>query len=128
MESGYRQGYTQGIADGLSKVNVQYTYHKHTGNSSTYGGCYTKTIYHSHSSTCYTQCTGSVGMVSESGGWYYYRCDKCGNNTSGTTEFNYKFACTNKILSCTKTTSTVERYNLGCGKTTDTIESVTIKY
>ena len=61
MESEYLKGYTQGVADGLSKVNVQYTYHVHEGNASTTAnGCYITPIYHNHSSSCYVRCNGPM--------------------------------------------------------------------
>lgn len=78
--------------------------------------------------SCYKECSGSVSKTSESGGWYYYKCNLCGTIQSGTSEIKYSFPCTATSLICTKTTSTLEEYALGCGKTTDTIETATIIY
>lgn len=127
MESGYRQGYTQGVADGLSKVNIQYTYHVHQGTEgTTANGCYTKPVYHTHSS-CYRVCGGHQYTISTHSSYIMVRCESCGAETKEIKDYN-SFICGQAVLKCGKTTSTVEKYTLGCGKTEDTIESATIIY
>lgn len=53
----------------------------------------------------------------------YWKCNKCGL-------INGKNPCKANVsvLSCGKTTSTVESYNLGCNKTETTIEEYEITY
>lgn len=138
METGYREGYTQGVADGLSKVNIQYTYHAHTGNAgTTANGCYTAPVYHTHISSCYSKCGGSVSVIyhDNSNNTYVLSCSKCGRESSidkaiywEQTNGDLVSICNQSKLSCKKTTSVIEKYTLGCGKTTETIESATIIY
>lgn len=52
-------------------IYVSTDYHKHTGNSSSGGGCYTKANYHSHSSSCYTTTYHWHSGNSSSGGGCY---------------------------------------------------------
>ena len=117
IEQGYRAGYTQGIADGLSKVNVQYTYHVHEGNTTDGGACYT--------SYTYTVNGGShniVGTGKYSGSNEYYQCVYCGKGEYSCNipkYFNPNEACSKNIIYMTG-------YQLGCGKTENTIESATI--
>lgn len=144
VEQGYRKGYTQGVADGLSKVNIQYTYHNHEGSEGTAAnGCYTTAVCHSHISSCYARCNGPMyvtkkGTQNSGGSWDApIQCDWCGGGDTWTAaaqqqhvgqEFP-RYRCQRVTgYSCGKTTSTVEKYTLGCGKTTETIESATIIY
>lgn len=108
QEQGYREGYTQGIADGLSKANVQYTYHTHEGNSSAVGGCYGNCTGYSPE---YCSCWGWVGGS--------YGCDNC-HHAFGMHGSGY---CTGIVNNKPYT-----YIGLVCGKTTDTIESATIVY
>ena len=118
MENGYLEGYTQGVADGLSKVNVQYTYHVHEGDSSAVGGCYGNKSEIRYNYT-YCNCTEvpDVYWPSWSDNPLCSECDhpqhkdgvKCGRQTS-------------------KTPYTYNYIGLTCGKTEDTIESATIIY
>lgn len=107
-QNGYNEGYTQGIADGLSKVNIQYTYHVHEGNSSAVGGCY-------------GNCTGYSPVYCECWGWVggSYGCDNC-HHALGMHGSGY---CTGIVSNNPYT-----YIGLVCGKTTDTIESATIIY
>ena len=113
MESGYRQGYTQGVADGLSKVNVQYTYHEHIGDKTNGGGCYTAP------NMVNLYCTGYIrDEFDENGGTHIGTCNKCGS-----TQFTTGGKTCNRLLGTTQ-----EGYTIGCGKTEETIESATIIY
>jgi len=112
VEQGYREGYTQGIADGLSKANIQYTYHEHTGNSSEVGGCY-------------GNCTGYevVTCTCKSYAYSDYGCAYC-NHAVGMHSINtYGTWCTAIVNRIPYT-----YIGLVCGKTTETIESATIIY
>lgn len=144
-EQGYRAGYTQGVADGLSKVNIQYTYHVHEGSSGeTANGCYTMPQYHVHSAyggSCYSPIYhwhGTNGCKYEEG-WKCDRCIVCRTNgcvdlCGGSCGPYYYWSCgisegqvTGYSISCGLTNAIIG-YSLGCGKTTTTIESATIIY
>lgn len=124
--------YAQGVVDGMSEIldnlDVQYTYHVHEGSeSATANGCYTKAIYHSHINSCYIQCSGTANSKGGAGNAWKYTCNKC-NKDYWVGSWGADFPCTEKILSCGKTSSTIDNYTLGCGKTEETIESATIIY
>ena len=119
-------------------ITVAAKYHTHTGNSTTGGGCYKKEVYHSHTDSCYTKCTGE--RVYQRSDWsegnkcytYTFKCYKCGGITyHKDVDLGYSKAnlpCGNKVLTCNKTTSTIT-YELNCGKTEGkTIDSYTISY
>ena len=100
---------TDGLCDTCGyKGTIVYTYHSHTGSSTSGGGCYTSkvvssyslsctTAVHSHSDSCYTSYTGkynsgtkgtSVAPTYCSCGAYAtkynftYKCTKCGASTT----------------------------------------------
>lgn len=50
----YNKGYTDGMKDAMNNYNIQYTYHSHTGNNSSGGGCYFIENIHKHANDCYT--------------------------------------------------------------------------
>ena len=60
----YNLGYTDGKSD-LPNASVSYTYHKHSGDSTNGGGCYTKAVYHSHGSGCYSEGAHSSSCYKE---------------------------------------------------------------
>ena len=133
MEAGYREGYTQGIADGLSKVNVQYNYHVHEGNELMEGGCYITPVYHAHNSSCSytTSYPGTRKWQNFMSGstaykWTCTNCGEVGYAPEKGQEIPCSF-CAVRNYTCGKE-NTIERYSLGCGKTEDTIESATIIY
>ena len=116
--------------------------------SSTSGGCFTQAVphYHSHVSSCYSTCGGATSKdyIPASGGyingvWYsgdgsgegdYVRvCSKCGN-VSGRGDGSGEKVCTQKVLTCGKTTSTVESYTYtrSCGLTANEIVQAVINY
>ena len=110
-QNGYNEGYSQGVADSLGKAHIEYTYHKHSGNSSQVGGCYrkltgNKPVYCGCSSYSYTELPGYEGHAT---------CGNCYHNHSGT--------C-NAVKSYTQ----YEYIGLICGKTEQTIEAATIIY
>ena len=122
-----------GKQDSVSNLNIIYTYHEHEGISdTTANGCYTTPVYHSHESSCYVTCTGTMVRVdSYKAGYpettfYVLKCNKCGAEDTGTSK-NDK-PCYIKTTNCGKNTNTLDHYSLGCGKTEDTIESATIIY
>ena len=127
-EQGYRAGYTQGIADGLSKVNVQYTYHVHTGNSSTGSGCYTIPITNWNTENC-SHPLQSMTYESNIGKWV-------GIYSSGSSRYCPDSSIRREWTSQqygtfghrVNTTQYISGYNLGCGKNENTIESATIIY
>lgn len=134
----YNFAYTQGIADGLSKVDVKYIYHEHSGDSTIGTGCYTNPVYHTHTNSCYTTSGYNCGprklvrgpYTNASGSpEYQYKCSACGRDWymcdggSGSGSYHY---VSSKVLSCEKTTTTIESYLLSCGKTQESIESAII--
>lgn len=129
LEQGYREGYTKGIADGLSKVKVQYVYHVHTGNAAEGGGCYTSPIYHTHSGACYVEGEHNSSCPSHIA-FHPYDCgsvhdwDGDGHGCDG---FILYDCGGHSVLSCSLG-NTILGYSLGCGKTEETIETATIFY
>ena len=107
--NGYNEGYTKGVADALGKVNIVYSYHSHTGNSSQVGGCYGNLT---GTRPVYCGCSHYIYDKDENG---HSRCANCYHNHSGT--------C-NAVKSYTSYTY----IGLVCGKTEQTIESATIRY
>ena len=108
-QNGYNEGYTQGIADSLSKVEVQYTYHQHINSSTQNGGCYglvsgIKPVMCGCTQYAYTDVLGGPTCANC---WHNHGSNKCGATVSNQ-EYEY----------------------LGyvCGKTEETIESATIIY
>ena len=115
-------GYAEGYADAQANTGeIIYTYHVHEGNSSSNGGCYTIAVYHSHISSCYSDSYCNSQSWNSAG-----KCYTCGKYTNPDGNKSFCDFVTGSYLSCNKTTSTIESYNLGCGKTTSTIESATI--
>jgi len=140
---GYNEGFADGYAEKASNATISYTYHTHTGNSSTKGGCYTVAVtcggtvqWKLDSSSCYLSLQGNkwgnchnvdYSYVCSTHGCYYnsskgqmscdcpghYECKSCGKNYGSV-----------YISKCNATRS----YTVGCGKTTDTIESATIVF
>ena len=108
-DNGYKEGYSQGVADSLGKANIVYQYHKHEGNGNTVGGCYgnltqEKPVKCGCSSYSYTQINGQS------------TCGNCAHN-HGSSQCSYVV------------NYTTENYiGVVCGKTPKTIESVTIVY
>ena len=148
--------YDQGYADGLKaagnsiatgKAHIEYQYHKHidaNGNvttatqSSTKGGCFTNPVYHKHTNSCYTDSGYNCGPRNKVRGpyknhsgtdEYQYTCSACGRDwymcDGGSASGTFHWVGS-KVLSCGKTTTTVEYYTLGCSKTTSTIVGGTI--
>ena len=125
-----------GFENATENIDIQYTYHEHTGTSSTKGGCYTVDVacggtkdLKLNSPSCYNgrswgNCHTSSGYVCSTHGCYYdsskgqmnckcpghYECKSCG-------------AVHDSLYGICNVTRS---YTVGCGKTTDTIESATI--
>ena len=136
------RAYTQGIADGLDKVNVKYTYHTHAGDAITGTGCYTTPVFHKHigNSSSAGGCYTIKALISD----YSYGCGGYQSHTIPLDNGLYQCGCGCQAglndncrhrgpkygykVSCNKTESTVERYDLGCGKTESTIETATIHF
>lgn len=108
-ENGYRDGYSQGIADSINKANIVYQYHQHEGNKNSVGGCY-------------GNLTGQKPI-------------KCGCNSYSYTQINGQATCSNCIhnhgsAECSYVTGYEDYTYIGlvCGKNKNTIESATIVY
>lgn len=108
--NGYNEGYTQGVADALNKVNIKYSYHSHIGNNSSVGGCYGKLT---GKTPIYCGCDNYAYDQDGNGST---RCAFCYHNHGGD-------EC-NAVISYDSYTY----IDLVCGKTTKTIESATIVY
>lgn len=108
--NGYNEGYSKGVADALGKVNIVYSYHSHTGNSSQVGACYGNLT---GTRPVYCGCEHYVYDKDENG---HTRCANCYHNHGGD-------KC-NAVRSYTSYTY----IGLVCGKTEQTIESATIIY
>lgn len=117
------------------------SYHSHTGNSVTGGGCYGKANYHSHSSGCYGSgtCGGSIsghnGTISFTTcgtcksrvvvNTYTYSCSSCGSSYGSASIYrcghggsSLSGRCSRFVstLTCTTSTSTIFSYSLNCGR------------
>lgn len=109
-QNGYNEGYSKGVADALNKVNIEYSYHKHTAQN---GSCYgpvqgVRPIRCECNSYAFTDSLpGYEGIAS---------CANCKHNHPGE-----QCTGTNGYESYTYT-------GLVCGKTEKTIESATIVY
>lgn len=137
----YNFAYTQGIADGLSKANVKYIYHEHSGDSTTGTGCYTVAEYHKHTDSCYktvqtgTRKCGTWNCYSNDGSTQHFRCSGCGatatqhadTSSSGWGMGDHMVPTYSKQLNCTKGNEIIG-YQLGCGKTEESIESAIITF
>ena len=122
----YAQGVVDGMAQALDNLNIQYTYHSHSGTADNGLGCYTIPIRHTHENSCYTTVYGVYEKTSDWTGSVYDRCTRCGDTQGvgleGVTH------CYGTNLTCTIDTTIISGYSLGCGKTEETIESATIIY
>ena len=121
----------------MDNLNIVYNYHEHEGSEdSTANGCYTKAVYHSHTSSCYKYCSGVWvyrGKEEDSHGTKQgvYTCSVCGHEYRAGAPYidggGAGQSCGQRSLNCSRG-GTIETYKLGCGKTEDTIESATIIY
>ena len=123
-------------------ITIEEKYHKHEGDSTTNGGCYTTPVYHSHTSSCYTRnkcgtwnLIGFTGKTDSGLTIVSYKCSGCGasssdvKDTSGNGWGRYDddaYHWTN-TLTCTQGNSIVG-YDLGCNKTETTIEGYIVNY
>ena len=145
--SGYGNGYIDGQLSKNTTGKVTYVKHYHTGNSSTYGGCFTIPNYHRHvEGVCWYKCSSHdkgmlVNMGSEhhsgKGDYTTYRCSVCGirigswsgrgdavsqlNNGGG-------YWGTDPVYRCGKSTNTIDSYAPSCGYSQGQILSATITY
>ena len=108
--NGYKEGYTQGVADALGKANIVYSYHSHVGDSSSVGGCYGNLT---GTRPVYCGCNSYIYDKDENG---HSRCANCYHNHGG-----------DKCDAVSSYTS-YTYVGLVCGKTEQTIESATIVY
>ena len=127
-----------------SKISVAANYHEHEGSPTTGGGCYTKEIRHTHSSSCYKTCTiiysGCKTAVEKNDN--QIRCTytithrNCGeperessrwHADDGNSHVNNDSTSTHQYLVCNQGTG-ITGYDLGCGKDETTVESYTINY
>lgn len=123
-DSRYAQGYTDGIEQ-IQSANAQiiYTYHQHTGNSSTYGGCYTQLKTETRQIGCPGRVTYDNGPFGpDTSGHMYYagNCPVCGEHS--TDHSKHSAPCPNSLL------ETYTYYDLGCGMSTNTIIHAEIKF
>jgi hypothetical protein len=116
--------------------------------ASSAGGCFRTAVphYHTHVSSCYSTCGGACSKdnIPAHGGyingvWYdgdgsgetdYVRvCTRCGH-VSGRGNGSGEKTCSQKVVTCGKTTSTVESYTYSrsCGLTTNAITQAVIVY
>ena len=106
----YAQGVVDGLVENLDNLEVQYTYHVHSGDTINGGGCYsTPNMVNVYCNT--TVHDSSNGTET---------CDRCGKFYSG--QVGFTITCNNVIG------QTQDGYILGCGKSEETVESATIIY
>ena len=136
--------YSKGIADGLSKANVDYVYHKHVdgnGNPSNTvlytttnpGGCYVSGGHtHNKTSTCSTQTVKQDRWYSsyyvdngDGGGYQQCGCGECSYRQDADMPFSHNHPVSTTVYSCGNPPNT---WKIGCGKTEQSIEYATIKF
>lgn len=117
-------------------------YHKHAGNTSSGGLCYTP-VYHSHNSSCYTS-VNAVKVISSNPITYdpcgcshqvhNRHCTVCNSYFTSTTNYagdctqghsssntGQIKCCTKQEITCGKTSSSIDKYNYTCTKNTNTV-------
>lgn len=109
-QNGYNNGYSQGVADSISKANIVYTYHQHTEQG---GACYgtisgMRPIRCGCNSFSYTESLPGYAGIPSCEFCYHYHAGKVCDLPRGYEEYSY--------------------IGLVCGKTEETIESATIIY
>lgn len=118
----YDMGYTDGLNKAMDGVHISYVYHKHSGNESSGGGCYTPR-YIRYSIGAY------AGSANPSGSINYF-CKACHMYLSNYRPGNHPDAGAylNNVRhdDCPNGITVQDGWSLGCGKTTSTIESATI--
>ncbi|MCM1263800.1 MAG: hypothetical protein NC313_13905 [Butyrivibrio sp.] len=125
-DSRYAEGYTDGVGHVQSATaQIIYTYHQHTGDSSSYGGCYTA----AKEGTRIEGCDGKVHYNSgphgpDTAGRMYYSgdCDKCGNHETTYDLYRHEGKCSNGSV------VTYTYYDLGCGMSTNTVIHAEINF
>lgn len=110
---------------------MTYTYHQHTGSAEDGTGCYTRPVYHQHTSGCYGQTSGPCLGWTHQGvynGGVHGICDGCGTvyGWGGSSERCYR-TVTKTVLTCGRE-GVVEGWALGCGKTEETVEQAIISF
>ena len=130
-------GYSEGFAQKTDSISIIYNYHKHSGSSTSMGGCYT-VGYHIHTGSCTSTCTVEAECIASTRGErgnyyneYIYRHKNCGQGTvTGSDWQNHSrkgqtWTSNHTYSSCT---GKINAYKLGCGKTEESIESATLIY
>ena len=123
-------------------IQITTKYHKHTGDATNGGRCYTTPVYkvHTHISSCYStqtvrstcQCGAYNGRYLENGAFVCMTCGHSGHGPGGIC--GASITSTQTIIVCGKTqgqryeSEGIENYSLSCGKTETTIEGYTITY
>lgn len=130
-DSRYREGYADGAAQVQNNAKITYTYHQHSGSSTSGGGCYNV----SKRVTVYVRCDGQE----KAGDPYFNRtvlisslidgrsegtCTICGR--SGGTNGGASVGDSIKCDYASEEYSTI--YDIGCGKSTNTITGVVISF
>ncbi|MDE5865115.1 MAG: hypothetical protein K2H31_00720, partial [Lachnospiraceae bacterium] len=115
----YELGFTNGFSGKIpGNAKITYTYHQHTGNSSSGGGCYTI----AYEDTIVTGCTGQANCVNleSTGIGYWGICNVCGARN------------TNRVPALCQCGNgkeeKVTRYKLGCGMSENTILKAVIDF
>ena len=124
-DANYHKGYIDGFAEAEAGMNIEYTYHTHTGSSSEGTGCYTTPVYHKHVESCYNHETRPAGAHKQGD---LYICNGCGT-VLGTSDWggNHCQSTVRTSLKCGKS-NTIESYSIGCGMAEGDIESATITF
>ncbi len=139
----------QKIVIGVEQVpgEIEYTYHYHTGDASSGGGCYTIRLYHQHTPGCYTKATCQpfcLGLThaSRNDNWDVHENSRfmhpdCGMGiiyrspkhfVGDPCNCDHMSSHTYDKLSCGKTNATPEGWAPGCGYVDGQIVEVRIVY
>ncbi|BDF45192.1 hypothetical protein CE91St56_23150 [Lachnospiraceae bacterium] len=139
----------QKIVIGVEQVpgEIEYTYHYHTGDASSGGGCYTTQLYHQHTPGCYTRATCQpycLGLThtSRNDNWDVHENSRfmhpdCGMGiiyrspkhfVGDPCNCDHMDSHTYDKLSCGKTNATPEGWATGCGFVDGQIIEVRIVY
>lgn len=120
---GYRLGYTEGVKHTGSNAKITYTYHRHTGNSDSGGGCYTVHMSGTRREGCGGggNCSGHYEDTSYAGWHSTGTCNVCGANITRTGSEGWEPCPNGKDVP-------YSYYELGCGMTENTIIAASIVF
>ena len=120
----YQMGYTAGLSE-LENIDIVYTYHVHTGNSTNGGGCYTKDITRPENRTGTRRVKRNDCNCGGTQRHDYY-CVHC--SALGLSSCPGWPSCNGHDESYNYTVQVHDYWDVNCGKTEETIEEAKIVF